>query len=272
MTECSNFHAARQSSAEPATARRDPLEPAGGSPGLSDYCRQMLAGRRPASLDWYSALRRIPVAVLMIGFTAIILTLEILVSYRRYARVLKWLTLSLLAYPITAFLVPEPWGTIFRATFVPHIEFSAAFFYVITAVIGTTITPYMFFWQCSQEVQENQGRKTRRSLTDLRTDNAVGMFASQAVCWFSSSGIIPSHRWNRQRSSRPRSCSPAVPGGRWGRVHSGSRRVRVTPTTHDGGRFCVIALCYACGCGRTAAASTCELGRCSGPSDVFSVM
>jgi NRAMP (natural resistance-associated macrophage protein)-like metal ion transporter len=126
----------------------------------------------------------IPVAVLMIGFTALILTLEIVVSYRRYARVLKWLTLSLLAYPITAFLVPQPWGTIFRATFVPHIEFSAAFFYVITAVIGTTITPYMFFWQASQEMEENRDRKTRRSLRDLRTDNAVGMFFSQAVCWF----------------------------------------------------------------------------------------
>ena len=126
----------------------------------------------------------IPVAVLMIGFTALILTLEVLVSYRRYARVLKWLTVSLLAYPITAFLVPEPWGEIFRATFIPHIEFTAAFFYVITAVIGTTITPYMFFWQASQEVEENAGRKTRRSLRDLRTDNAVGMFFSQAVAWF----------------------------------------------------------------------------------------
>jgi len=118
----------------------------------------------------------------MIGFTALILTLEIVVSYRRYAKVLKWLTVSLLAYPITAFLVPEPWGEIFRATFIPHIEFSAAFFYVITAVIGTTITPYMFFWQASQEVEEN--RKDRRSLRGLRTDNAVGMFFSQAVAWF----------------------------------------------------------------------------------------
>jgi NRAMP (natural resistance-associated macrophage protein)-like metal ion transporter len=126
----------------------------------------------------------IPVATLMIGFTALILTLEIVVSYRRYAKVLKWLTVSLLAYPITAFLVPEPWGEIFRATFIPHIEFTAAFFYVITAVIGTTITPYMFFWQTSQEVEENAGRKTRRSLRGLRTDNAVGMFFSQAVAWF----------------------------------------------------------------------------------------
>jgi NRAMP (natural resistance-associated macrophage protein)-like metal ion transporter len=126
----------------------------------------------------------IPAAALMVIFTLLILTLEIAVSYRRYANVLKWLTVSLLAYPITAFFVPEPWGTIAQATFVPHIQFSASFFYVITAVIGTTITPYMFFWQTSQEVQENQGRKTRRSLRDLRTDNAIGMILSQAVAWF----------------------------------------------------------------------------------------
>jgi len=126
----------------------------------------------------------VPVAVLMVGFTAAILALEIRVSYRRYARVLKWLTVSLLAYPITALLVPQPWATIVRATFVPHIEFTPAFFYIITAVIGTTITPYMFFWQTSQEAEENRGRKVRRSLLDLRTDNAIGMFISQAVAWF----------------------------------------------------------------------------------------
>ena len=126
----------------------------------------------------------IPAAVLMVVFTAVILALEIAVSYRKYAKVLKWLTVSLLAYPITAFLVHEPWATIFRATFVPHIEFTATFFFVITAVIGTTITPYMFFWQTSQEVEENQGRPARRSLRDLRTDNAIGMIISQAVAWF----------------------------------------------------------------------------------------
>ena len=125
----------------------------------------------------------IPASVLMVVFTAVILALEIAVSYRRYARYLKWLTVSLLAYPITAFLVHEPWLTILRATLIPHIQFSAAFFYVILAVIGTTISPYMFFWQTSQEVEENTGR-TRRSLRDLRTDNAIGMFFSQATTWF----------------------------------------------------------------------------------------
>jgi NRAMP (natural resistance-associated macrophage protein)-like metal ion transporter len=126
----------------------------------------------------------LPAPALMVIFTFVILGLEITVSYRRYAKVLKWLTVSLLAYPITALFVHEPWGTIARATFVPHIQFSASFFYVITAVIGTTITPYMFFWQTSQEVEENQGRKTKRSLRDLRTDNAIGMIISQVVAWF----------------------------------------------------------------------------------------
>ena len=110
--------------------------------------------------------------------------MEVRVSYRRYAKYLKWLTVSLLTYPITAFLVHEPWATVLRATFVPHIQFSVAFFYVITAVIGTTISPYMFFWQTSQEVEENAGRQVRRSLLDLRTDNAVGMVASQVTTWF----------------------------------------------------------------------------------------
>jgi NRAMP (natural resistance-associated macrophage protein)-like metal ion transporter len=126
----------------------------------------------------------VPAAILMVCFTAVILALEIAVSYRRYAKYLKWLTVSLLAYPITAFLVHEPWGTIARATFVPHIQLSVAFFYVITAVIGTTISPYMFFWQTSQEVEENRGRPARRSLRDLRADNAAGMIASQVTTWF----------------------------------------------------------------------------------------
>ena len=123
-------------------------------------------------------------AVLMVCFTVLILMLEIMVTYRRYAKVLKFLALSLLAYPITAFLVSEPWLTILQATFVPRIQFSVAFFYVITAVIGTTISPYMFFWQTSQEVEENKTRPVKRSLRDLRTDNTVGMFFSQVTTWF----------------------------------------------------------------------------------------
>lgn len=98
----------------------------------------------------------IPAAALMVIFTIGILALEIAVSYRRYAKVLKWLTISLLAYPITAFLVLEPWATILRATFVPHFQFSASFFYIITPVIGTTITR-----ACSSGRPPTRWRKTR---------------------------------------------------------------------------------------------------------------
>ena len=126
---------------------------------------------------------RIPAQALMLAGSALILALEIGISYRRYARYLKWLSASLLAYPVTAFLVHEPWLTVARATFVPHLALSASFFYVITAVLGTTISPYMFFWQASEEVEEDTGRG-RRSRRDLREDNAIGMVISQAVAWF----------------------------------------------------------------------------------------
>lgn len=78
-------------------------------------------------------------------FTASILILEIFTTYKVYARILKWLVLSLLAYPITVFIVQMPWLTILKATFIPNIEFSFTFFFIITGVLGTTISPYMFF-------------------------------------------------------------------------------------------------------------------------------
>lgn len=126
----------------------------------------------------------LPSAALAVIFTAMLLGVEIRFSYRRYARVLKWLTLALLAYPVTACLVAEPWAQIARATILPHFRLSSSFFYVLTAVIGTTISPYMFFWQASQEVEERRSSAIGRPLWDVRVDNAVGMFNSQLVAWF----------------------------------------------------------------------------------------
>jgi NRAMP (natural resistance-associated macrophage protein)-like metal ion transporter len=88
-------------------------------------------------------------AVLVLFFTVLVLILEIFISYRSYAKILKWLCVALFSYVITVFLVREPWAQIFKATFVPHIEFTFAFFFIITGVIGTTISPYMFFWEAS---------------------------------------------------------------------------------------------------------------------------
>jgi NRAMP (natural resistance-associated macrophage protein)-like metal ion transporter len=127
--------------------------------------------------------------------TAVVLGLEIYVSYRTYAKVLKWLALALLAYPATALIVSQPWGEIIRATVVPHIEFTFAFLFIITGVFGTSISPYMFFWQASEEVEEEialdiplkrdgRPRLPRRFISDMRIDTAAGMFAAEIAQWF----------------------------------------------------------------------------------------
>jgi NRAMP (natural resistance-associated macrophage protein)-like metal ion transporter len=131
--------------------------------------------------------------VLISLFTILILLLQIFVNYRKYARFLKWLALSMLAYPITVFIVGEDWGTIMRATFLPHIEFNFKFLFIITGVLGTTISPYLFFWQASQEVEEvkalqraSGGKKkpiTHHFIHKLRLDNLVGMLSSEIVTW-----------------------------------------------------------------------------------------
>lgn len=129
---------------------------------------------------------------LIIFFAALILVLEIYTSYKTYAGILKWLALALLAYPITAFIVKQPWLTILKASFVPHIEFSFAFLFIITGVLGTTISPYMFFWEASQEVEEVKEKgATRRgkpivhwtNIRAMRFDNNAGMIISEFTTW-----------------------------------------------------------------------------------------
>jgi Mn2+/Fe2+ NRAMP family transporter len=129
-------------------------------------------------------------AILTLFFTALILILEIFTSYKTYARILKWFALALLAYPLTLFLISAPWLVILRATFIPHFEFSFAFLFIIMGVIGTTISPYMFFWEASEEVEEERARglihrkKLPKSfMRSLRFDNFIGMFFSNAVSW-----------------------------------------------------------------------------------------
>src|SRR6266436_3342096 len=135
----------------------------------------------------------LPFVVFPLLFTALILTLEIFLPYHVYARILKWLVLSLLAYPITVFLVRQPWATLVQATFLPHIEFNFQFLFIITGVLGTTISPYMFFWQASEETEEEReahliGKDGRPRINwgfihDMRIDTLVGMFFSQVVTW-----------------------------------------------------------------------------------------
>lgn len=130
---------------------------------------------------------------LTLFFTVLILSLEIFTSYKLYANILKWLCLSLFFYLITVFIVQEPWGTILKATFIPHFEFSFQFLFIITGVLGTTISPYMFFWHASEEVEEEKenhllnGKNAphigRFFIRNLRLDNFIGMFFSEVGTW-----------------------------------------------------------------------------------------
>ncbi|MDB5283276.1 MAG: iron transporter [Bacteroidota bacterium] len=133
-----------------------------------------------------------PFIVLTLIFTAIILLLEIYTNYKTYSKILKWLAITLLAYPITVFIVNQPWSTILRASVVPHFEFSFAFFFIITGVLGTTISPYMFFWEASQEVEEDKEKHLLKrgktfvswiSVRQMRLDNTFGMIFSEFATW-----------------------------------------------------------------------------------------
>lgn len=131
--------------------------------------------------------------LLIVLYTAFMLVLEIFTSYKVYARVLKWLALALISYPITVFMINAPWSTILKATFLPHFEFNFAFLFIITGVLGTTISPYMFFWQASEEVEEEKEmglkkvggipRVSRAFIKNLRLDNLLGMVASEVGTW-----------------------------------------------------------------------------------------
>ena len=129
---------------------------------------------------------------LTLFFTAVILVLEIFTNYKVYSKILKWLALALLAYPITVFIVKQPWLTVLKATVIPHFEFNFAFLFIIIGVVGTTISPYMFFWEASQEVEEQKEKhriKIGRSIVtwdrirSMRLDNNAGMIISEITTW-----------------------------------------------------------------------------------------
>jgi NRAMP (natural resistance-associated macrophage protein)-like metal ion transporter len=127
-------------------------------------------------------------------YAVLITSLLFWTSYRVIARVFKWLTLVLFAYVIAAFLAHPDWSAVLRSTFVPHVEWSSAYLATFVGILGTTISPYLFFWQASQEVEEERkkGRTSvaqRKGATDKelrksRTDVITGMFFSNFVMYF----------------------------------------------------------------------------------------
>src|SRR5207248_7554074 len=127
-------------------------------------------------------------------YAAVIVSLLVWSSYRRIARYFKWLTLVLFAYIGAAFLSHPDWKAIAISTLSPHVEWSSEYLSVLVGIFGTTISPYLFFWQASQEVEEERalGRKTVRErhgatdheLRDVRRDVVTGMVFSNVVMYF----------------------------------------------------------------------------------------
>lgn len=129
------------------------------------------------------------ILIVAIGF--LIVVLEIFLSYQTYSKYLKWITLALFTYVATLFFVELPVLEVFKGTFIPSISFSEDTILIITAVLGTTISPYLFFWQTSQEVEEQilDGKVTvasrhgtnEQEIKHMRADVWTGMFFSNFV-------------------------------------------------------------------------------------------
>lgn len=136
----------------------------------------------------------VPIAAMVIPIAVAIVVLQIWGSYKLIVKIFKWLTLSLFAYVIAAFLARPDWSAVAKATFFPQFQFTAEYLTTIVAILGTTISPYLFFWEASEEVEEEraEGRTSiakRRGATDeeLRNekiDTVVGMLFCNLVFYF----------------------------------------------------------------------------------------
>jgi len=130
-----------------------------------------------------------------LGFGVTCVLLQIYVPYPRYTPLLKWMTLTLFAYVATAFMVNVPWGEAIYRTFVPHVSWDSKYLVALTAMLGTTISPYLFFWQASHEVEGQKAApgdkplkrapgQARRQLADSTVDTYVGMGLSNLISYF----------------------------------------------------------------------------------------
>ena len=136
----------------------------------------------------------IPIAAMVIPIAVAIVVLQVWGSYRLIMKTFKWLSLSLFAYVIAAFLAKPDWFAVAKATFIPQISFSSEYITTIVAILGTTISPYLFFWEAGEEVEEekSEGRtklSDRRGATDIeikkeKIDTIVGMLFCNVVFYF----------------------------------------------------------------------------------------
>jgi Mn2+/Fe2+ NRAMP family transporter len=127
----------------------------------------------------------IPFVPLLITITAVLLVLEVFVQYHQYARLLRFLTLSLFAYIGVLAVVHVDWPSVATNLVIPHLTGSKEYLGGLVAIFGTTISPYLMFWQCSEQVEEAADhpvkRVTKRAMTGMRIDIVAGMAAAVAV-------------------------------------------------------------------------------------------
>ena len=105
-----------------------------------------------------------PIGLYTLLFGVFCIIVEVALSYERYASVLKWATLSLFAYVAVVVVAQVPWGEALTSLVVPRIEWTGAYATAVVAILGTTISPYLFFWQASQEVEEQRAAPGERPL------------------------------------------------------------------------------------------------------------
>ncbi len=136
-----------------------------------------------------------PSLLYIAGFAVLSAVLEVFVRYSRYVSILKWLSLSLLAYVATVFAVDMPWREVMGSLLWPHIIWDAKYITVIVAIFGTTISPYLFFWQAASEVEREQELPGRNALKKtpqkapaemrrIKIDTYAGMFVSNLIALF----------------------------------------------------------------------------------------
>jgi len=136
----------------------------------------------------------VPITLMIVPIAVIIVALQVWAHYKTIVRIFKWLALSLFAYIVAAILAKPDWADALRATFVPQVSFDHEYLTTVLAILGTTISPYLFFWQASQQVEEevSQGRTTvaqRRGTTDAelehaKIDTVSGMFFCNLTFYF----------------------------------------------------------------------------------------
>jgi len=130
-----------------------------------------------------------------VAFGVVSLLLQVFIPYRRYVRILKWLTLALLAYVATVFVVHIPWSQVLVSALAPHMSWKSGYITTVVAVFGTTISPYLFFWQASQEVEDQLAdprahplirapHQAPANLRRIKIDTYIGMGFSNLVAFF----------------------------------------------------------------------------------------